>query len=100
MLSVSKDIAHARMTHATVLPRPVRDRPRCRFAAWLRALAMRRVVGLVVTALAALTGCSALDALDALTPRGPGERTASIPYGPGPRQTLDVYAPAGAAGAP
>jgi acetyl esterase/lipase len=93
------------MTHATVLSGPFAGRFWRSFAGRLRALAVRRVVGLVVTALAALTGCSALDALDAVTPRGEGTRSAGIPYGPGPRQTLDVYAPAqggtqGAGGAP
>jgi len=96
MPNVDKDIAPARMTHATVLSGPFAGRFWRSLAARLRALAVRRVVGLVVTALAALTGCSALDALDAVTPRGEGTRSAGIPYGPGPRQTLDVYAPPGA----
>lgn len=100
MRNVSKGIAHARITHATALFGHLGRLLQARLATWLRPLAMRRVVGLLVTAVATLTGCSALDALDAITPRGESTRNAGIPYGPGPRNTLDVYAPAGAASAP
>ncbi len=43
----------------------------------------------------ALTGCSPLKTFDALVPKdgGAARVAAAIPYGPGPRRMLDVYAP-------
>lgn len=43
---------------------------------------------------AALSACAPLTAFNALSPRDPATRLAAdIPYGPGPRQKLDLYAP-------
>ena len=47
-----------------------------------------------------LTACSALDALDAVTPSGSYVRTRDVAFGDHPRQQLDVYAPPAARGAP
>jgi acetyl esterase/lipase len=65
--------------------------PRPRY--WLRR---------AVAALALVTGagCSAVDVVNALTPRVGYQRVRDIPYGADARQTLDVYMPAGADRAP
>lgn len=47
-----------------------------------------------------LSACSGLGVLDALTPTDGYVASRDIAYGPDPRQTLDVYAPEGAAAAP
>jgi acetyl esterase/lipase len=47
-----------------------------------------------------LAGCSALDALDAITPSSGYARTSDIAFGAHPRQRLDVYAPAEVRDAP
>ena len=46
--------------------------------------------------------CSPLSAFDALVPkdRGGARVAAGIPYGEGPRQRLDIYAPTGGAAGP
>jgi acetyl esterase/lipase len=59
--------------------------------------------GLIAPALGALAAaCSPLGLLNAVGPRDRGVRRVarSVPYGAHPRQTLDVYAPDGAAGLP
>lgn len=38
-------------------------------------------------------GCSSFDVLNAISPSGGSVRTADVPYGPHPRQNLDVYRP-------
>lgn len=58
-----------------------------------------RIVWAVLVGL--LTGsCSAVDLLNTLSPEAGLATTRDIAYGDGPRHRLDVYAPAGAAGAP
>ena len=47
-----------------------------------------------------LAGCSATEALNRLTPDDGIATTRDLAYGAGPRRRLDVYAPAGARGAP
>ncbi len=47
-----------------------------------------------------LSACSGLGVLEALTPTGGYVASRDIAYGSDPRQTLDVYAPEGAADAP
>jgi len=47
---------------------------------------------------AGLVACSPLGALNALSPGGASQVSANLPYGPLPRQKLDVYAPRGHAG--
>ncbi|HEV2674975.1 MAG TPA: alpha/beta hydrolase [Aliidongia sp.] len=54
---------------------------------------------LVLGALA-LTGCRALDMVDAVTPRGGYSIERDQAYGPDPRQRLDVYRPAADTGRP
>ena len=57
-----------------------------------------RIVALVAAAgVAALAACSPLDALNALTPSDSHVLSAGVAYGPGARQKLDIYRPAGAA---
>lgn len=49
---------------------------------------------LAATATTALGGCSVLNLFAAFTPRDPARHVGdAIAYGPGPRRTLDVYAP-------
>jgi acetyl esterase/lipase len=56
-------------------------------------------VGLAATAVIGLSACSSLDLLNALTPPAENTRTVKdIAYGALPRQKLDVYIPADAAG--
>lgn len=43
-----------------------------------------------------LAGCMPLDLLDATVPRGPVRLVSGLPYGPLPRQRLDLYRPPGA----
>lgn len=47
---------------------------------------------------AGLVACSPLGALNALSPGGASQVTANLPYGPLPRQKLDVYSPKDHAG--
>ncbi|MBI3512857.1 MAG: alpha/beta hydrolase, partial [Proteobacteria bacterium] len=47
-----------------------------------------------------LSGCSALDALDAIVPEAGYVAAVDLPYGAGPRQRLDVYRPAAPAARP
>lgn len=55
----------------------------------------------LVAALAGLTACSPLTAVNALSPAGASSATADIPYGANPRSKLDIYRPnGGASGAP
>ena len=53
---------------------------------------MRRFAPLAAL-VAALPACSATGLVDALTPRGGYSLTADLPYGPLPRQRLDLYRP-------
>jgi acetyl esterase/lipase len=55
-------------------------------------------IGLLATLL--LTGCSPASVLNVLVSRAGVEITTSVPYGNGPRRTLDVYRPDGVSGAP
>lgn len=59
------------------------------------ASTIRRLFGAVIggLVLAALTACSPLKMLNALTPDGSFDRTEGIAYGDDPRQKLDVYVP-------
>jgi acetyl esterase/lipase len=59
------------------------------------ASGIRRLIGLVIggVLLAALTACSPLEILNALTPDGTFDKTEGIAYGSDPRQKLDVYVP-------
>ena len=52
-----------------------------------------RRTGLLAALGAALTGCSALDVVDALVPADTYRSRNAMPYGPGARQRLDVYQP-------
>ena len=54
-----------------------------------------RLIGLIAGAvsLLAMTACSPLKMLNALTPDGTFDRTEGIAYGSDPRQKLDVYVP-------
>ncbi len=59
---------------------------------------MRRLlISLIATGLSA---CSPASLLNATVPTGATEIQRDIPYGPGPRQMLDVYRPPAATGAP
>ena len=59
---------------------------------------MRRLLPLLLPILAVLPGCSVSSVVNAVVP-GNGYRIVSgIPYGEGPRRTLDVYVPDGADG--
>lgn len=65
-----------------------------RMANWTR----RGMLGAAALAGAAAAACSPLAALNALGPRDRGARrvASDLPYGPGPRQRMDLYAPDGA----
>ena len=52
---------------------------------------------LLLPSLLATSGCNRFAMLNAFVPPWGYTRTASIPYGPSPRQTLDLYHPCGAA---
>lgn len=52
------------------------------------------LLAILLLALAGLSGCSALDLLNAMIPSGSYVRTQDIAYGDLPRQKLDVYMPA------
>ncbi len=59
---------------------------------------LRALLGLAV--LAPLPACSATDVLNGMAPRAGIDVRRDVAYGAEPRQRLDVYAPAAAAGAP
>jgi acetyl esterase/lipase len=65
----------------TVPPRPASSSPLARFS-----LLFAAIVGL-------LSGCSGTRIVDILTPSSAYTATLGIPYGDGPRRTLDVYRP-------
>lgn len=56
------------------------------------------IFALVIAVLAAIASCAPLKTFNLLTPKDGGVRrvVSDAAYGPGPRQRLDVYAPAGA----
>ena len=55
---------------------------------------------LALMSLVLLAGCSAVEALNRLSPQDGVTTMRDLAYGAGPRRRLDVYAPAGARGAP
>lgn len=59
---------------------------------------MRRRQGILAALAALLTGCSAVEVLDALVPADTYRGRAGIAYGPDARQRLDVYQPLAPAG--
>lgn len=52
-----------------------------------------RPLALTLLALLSLAGCSPADFANLLTPRGGFELRRDVPYGPGPRQSFDLYVP-------
>lgn len=58
------------------------------------ARARASAAGLLTTSL--LAACSPAVLLGAVTPNAPGGEVSNVAYGPGPRHTLDIYAPASA----
>ncbi|MDL2357176.1 MAG: alpha/beta hydrolase [Pseudomonadota bacterium] len=50
-------------------------------------------IAALVAAAAGLTACSPLTAINALSPAGASDTTASLAYGPGVRNKLDIYRP-------
>jgi acetyl esterase/lipase len=69
---------------------PAKSRPAAATRSWRRPL----VLLMLLTA-----GCTPADLLNILSWRGDWDVTSSIPYANGPRHSLDVYAPRGAANA-
>jgi acetyl esterase/lipase len=73
--------------------------PRSRFQpriAYHPAMRIRCVPAICLTFLAICSGCTKFDLLDATIPRWGSIRWNNVPYGPFPRQKLDVYRPRGA----
>jgi acetyl esterase/lipase len=58
----------------------------------------RALVGLAM--LTVLAACSPVTVLNALAPKQGISRVQDVPYAPGERHSLDIYAPSGAVGAP
>lgn len=71
----------------TIAPEPAVGRRR----GWLATARRWRLIGLLPLFLAC--GCSAVDVVNALTPRDSFRLVADIPYGIGPRRRLDLYLP-------
>jgi len=63
---------------------------------WSRSRRPGILAGLLFPCLA---GCSALDVINHLSPDRSFDATSDVPYGPLPRQRLDIYQPTGAEGA-
>ena len=59
---------------------------------------MKRLLPLLLPILTVLPGCSVSSAINALVPSSGYRVVTGIPYGEGPRRTLDVYVPDGADG--
>lgn len=63
-------------------------------------LSVARRAVLAAAAGAPLSACAPIDLLNALVPAGAYRLTADLPYGPAPRQRLDVYVPEAPAAGP